>query len=196
MIYISLNFLRRVLISISRQWRPRFRKRYTNLTINFARLYAFAGNVVLNVTSVTIACSLNFYLGCKQGHWEATSNICREKLARVSRQSPFFPTALEFSVFAIADVSSRTRARSEKVNLTISLSAACDFIIRIVCVGESPVRKSAPASLISRALITRLPHASEPLSQRGGYLSACQRLEDTNDHLSDMMNDTFLSRIL
>lgn len=39
-------------------------------------------------------------------HWKVTSNICRKRRTSFAVQIPIFPMALEFSVFAIADVSS------------------------------------------------------------------------------------------
>lgn len=71
------------------------KNRHTNLTINFIRSYTSTReSVALNVTSVTTAYPLNFYLARKQGHREVTSNICRGKAcARFSRKIPHFPPA-------------------------------------------------------------------------------------------------------
>lgn len=128
-----------------------FQNCYINHAINFLHLYTFLEKVALRIT---IASTLNFYLGRKQGHWEATSNICKEKLARFSLQIPIFLTARRGArILRICDRGCffADAYEKRKVNLTILLSKACDFITRIVCVDDSPARKSRILPLLSLA---------------------------------------------
>lgn len=81
--------------------------------------------MTLNVTNLPI----KFLFGTQTGtHWEVTSNICRKRRASFPYKSLFSRRRSNLPYLR----SRMFLRRKCKVNLTISLTDTCDFIVRIV----------------------------------------------------------------